>query len=133
MKMQWPRRTWRRIMQDRALNNWNHHFEGVTWKTIRFEIIPLDPFHIKLYIYIYSAIAEQFLKELNIEKQISLQILQLSFSLERYYYKISPLKSSIEIFYIKKKKKERREKGGSLLNHLKLNCNVEEERAYKRA
>lgn len=109
--MQWPRRTWRRIIQDRALNNWNHHFEGVTWKTIRFEIIPLYPFHIKLYIYIYRAIAEQFLKELNIEKQISLQILQrqLSFSLERYYYKISPLKSSIEIFYIKKKKREKRE------------------------
>lgn len=55
---------------------------------------------------------------------------RLSFSLENV---ISPLKSSIEIFYTKKKKKEkrRREKGVSLL--VKLNCNVEEERAYKRA
>lgn len=60
------------------------------------------------------------------------QILQrrLSFQLRDYNLKIS-LKSSIEIFYIKKKEEEKEEV--SLLNHLKLNCNVEEERAYKRA
>lgn len=53
MKMQRPR-----IIQDRALNNWNHHTSKVSqgWITIRFvsyfEIIPLNPFDITA-VYLY--------------------------------------------------------------------------------